>query len=168
MATATCERLLPTWPVVHGRLCATVTLASALVHLWFATTGQHGLWMGLLMVALAGVCLPCAIHLWRRRHLASASRVTACAVAMAAVHAALLLRGGHGGGGHGSGGPAHASGPPSGSITDPTAAIEPGAAVVLLGIIALEITTAMVAATLTARLRRLNYLSPDLTKASTT
>lgn len=127
-----------TWPRRHARLCASLTAASSIGHLLFAASGQHGVWLGVPMVALAAVCLPCAAHIWRLRHPGSLQKVAGCAVVMAVVHSALLLA--PGGAGH-----SHSSGP--------TTSAQPGADVVILGIIALEIATAMLAATLTARLR---------------
>jgi hypothetical protein len=92
------------------------------------------------MVALAAVCLPCTVHIWRRSRLAALHRVTASALAMVFLHAALLL--GTAGGGH-----AHGGAPPSSAV------FFEGAARLLL-VIGMEIATALLAATLVARLRR--------------
>ena len=124
----------------HSRLCALVTAASCLVHVWVAATGGHGVWLGLLMVALAAVCVPCTVHIWRHGKVGALHRVAAAAVAMAGLHAVLLL--GAGGGGH-----AHGDGPPS------FAAEVTGSSQLLL-VIGLELATALLAATLVARLRR--------------
>jgi len=118
-----------------------VTAVSCATHLWLAATGNHGAWLSALMLALAAVCVPCAVHIWRHSGVAALHQVTAAAVAMAAVHAALLLGGG--GAGH-----AHTGGPPA-----PSAAHADGAGGLLL-VIALELATALLAATLVARLRR--------------
>ena len=51
--------------VFHSRICAAVTAASCLAHLWLAAGNQHGTWLNLLMLAMVAVCLPCAVHIWR-------------------------------------------------------------------------------------------------------
>jgi hypothetical protein len=127
-------------PVFHARLAAVVTAVSCATHLWLAATGNHGAWLSALMLVLAAVCVPCAVHIWRHSGVAALHQVTVAAVAMAAVHAALLLGGG--GAGH-----AHTGGPPS------SAAHADGAGGLLL-VIAMELATALLAATLVARLRR--------------
>ena len=137
--TSTTGRVRPSGPVLHPRICAAVTAVSCLVHLWLATTGHHDAWLGVLMIALAAVCVPCAVHIWRHSRVGALHQVTLSALAMVALHAVLLL--GAGGGGH-----AHGGGPAS-SVADTS-----GAAGQLL-VIGLEITTALLAATLVARLR---------------
>ncbi|WP_307281684.1 hypothetical protein [Arthrobacter sp. W4I7] len=127
-------------PVLHPRACAVVTAASCLTHLWVAAAGHHGAWLGLLMVALAAVCVPCTVHIWRHSRISALHQVTLVALAMVALHVALLL--GTGGAGH-----THGGGPAS---YTPQAA---GAAQLLL-VIGLELATALLAATLVARLRR--------------
>ncbi|HCB60298.1 MAG TPA: hypothetical protein DEP82_20935, partial [Arthrobacter bacterium] len=127
-------------PVLHPRICAALTAASCAVHLWLAASGHHGAWLGILMVALAGVCFPCAVHIWRQSRVGALHRVTASALVMVAVHAALLL--GAGGAGHAHGGA------PASRVADTS-----GAAALLL-VIGLEITTALLAATLVTRLRQ--------------
>jgi len=127
-------------PVLHSRLVAVVTAAGCAAHLWLAAAGRHGLWLSVFMLALAAVCLPCVVHIWRHSRLGALHQVTGAAVAMAALHAFLLL--GAGGAGH-----AHAGAPPS-SIAPANGAPE------LLLVIALELTTALLAASLVSRLRR--------------
>ena len=127
-------------PVVHPRLVAAVTGVSCAAHVWLALFGQHGVWVGVLMLALAAVCLPCAVHIWRHSRVGALHRVTASALAMVLLHAALLL--GTAGGGHAHGGD------PASSVVVPT-----GTAHLLL-VIGMEITTAILAATLVSRLRR--------------
>lgn len=126
-------------PVLHPRICAAVTAASCFAHLWLAVVGHHGAWLNVLMVALAAVCLPCALHIWRHGHVRSLHKVTASAVAMVAVHAVLLIGAGHGGHVHGS--------------STAAAPADSSGAAGLLAVIALELTTAILAATLVARLR---------------
>ncbi len=127
-------------PVLHPRLCALVVAVSSAVHVWLAVQHQHGAWLGVLMLALAGICLPCALHIWQHSRVAALHRVMACAVSMAALHGSLLLAG------SGAGGHMHAGAPAS------NAAAVTGTGGLLL-VIALEMTTALLAATLVARLR---------------
>lgn len=136
-------------PVLHARLVAVVTAGSCAAHLWLAAAGHHGPWLGVLMVALAAVCVPCTVHIWRHstgpaRRAGALHQVTASALVMVAVHAALLLSGmGGGGAGH-----AHGGAPASSA-----AAVSTEAAAQLLLVIGLELATALLAATLVARLR---------------
>ena len=127
-------------PVLHSRLVAVVTAAGCAAHLWLAAAGRHGLWLSVFMLALAAVCLPCTVHIWRHSRMGALHQVTVAAVAMAALHGFLLL--GAGGAGH-----AHAGAPPS-SLAHANGAPE------LLLVIALELMTALLAASLVSRLRR--------------
>ncbi|ACL41527.1 conserved hypothetical protein [Pseudarthrobacter chlorophenolicus A6] len=139
-------------PVLHARLVAVVTAVSCAAHLWLAAAGHHGLWLGILMVALAAVCVPCTVHIWRHsagpaRGSGALHQVTASALVMVAVHAALLLSGmGNGGAGH-----AHGGAPASSAAAVSSPGTE--AAAQLLLVIGLELVTALLAATLVARLR---------------
>ena len=127
--------------MVHPRLVAAVTAVSCAAHVWLAASGHHGAWLSVLMLALAAVCVPCTVHIWRHSRLGALHQVTVAAVAMAALHAVLLLAGG--GAGHAHGGvPPSSAGSGSGSKD-------------LLLVVALELGTALLAATLVARLRRL-------------
>jgi hypothetical protein len=116
------------------------------VHLWLVAGSLHGLWLNLLMLAMVGVCLPCAVHIWRDGRAGSLRQVMACGLAMTVLHAALLL----GGAAAGSGAAGHGHGPAALPAAGPAGSAAEG----LLAIIALEITTALLAATLLARLRR--------------
>ncbi|MET3176317.1 UNVERIFIED_ORG: hypothetical protein ABIB52_004192 [Arthrobacter sp. UYCu721] len=127
-------------PVLHPRLCAGVVAASSTVHLWLALQNQHGAWLSAFMVVLAGVCLPCVYHIWRNSHVAALHRVMACALFMVVLHGMLLVGSGAGGHAHG---PGHA-----------VTGIAEDQAWSLLAVIGLELTTALLAATLVARLRR--------------
>ena len=127
-------------PVLHPRICAALTAVSCLVHVWLAASGHHAAWLGVLMIALAAVCIPCTVHIWRHSRVGALHQVTMSALAMVGLHAVLLL---------GAGGAAHAhGGGPASNVADVS-----GAAGLLL-VIGLEITTALLAATLVARLRR--------------
>ena len=139
-------------PVVHSRIVAAVTVGSCLVHLGLAAGNHHGLWLNLLMLAMAGVCLPCAVHIWRHGREQALRQVMACAFVMTALHAFLLLGGGRGLGGAALGGHGHHGTPalPVLELPVPSAASAEG----ILAVVVLEITTAMLAATLLARLRR--------------
>ena len=137
--TTAAGRVRANGPVLHPRLVAVVTAVSCAAHLWVALSGHHGVWVSVLMLVLAAVCVPCAVHIWWRSRVAALHQVTAAAVAMAALHALLLLGGGagHAHGGAPASSAAHSGGPQ------------------LLLLIALELATALLAATLVARLRRL-------------
>lgn len=130
-------------PVLHRRLCAVVTAVSCAAHLWLAVSGHHGLWLGFLMISLAAVCVPCTVHIWRHSRVGALHQVAASAVVMVAVHAVLLL--GAAGAGH-----THGGGPAS-SVAAPGVGAEAGTQLLL--VIGLELTTALLAATLVARLR---------------
>ncbi|MFJ4210281.1 hypothetical protein ACIPY2_17645 [Paenarthrobacter sp. NPDC089675] len=127
-------------PVLHPRICAALTAVSCVTHIWLAASGHHEAWIGALMIALAAVCVPCTGHIWRHSPVGALHQVTGSALAMVALHAVLLL--GAGGAGH-----AHGGRPASG-------AVDTSGAAQLLLVIGLEITTALLAATLVARLRR--------------
>jgi hypothetical protein len=140
-------------PVLHPRVCAVVVAASSAVHVPIAVQNQHGALLGALMLALAAVCLPCALHIWRDARVAALRRVMACAVSMAVLHGLLVV-------GSGTGGHAHAGVPPS-SVSSVS-----GSGGLLL-VIALEVTTALLASTLVARLRSVpNPSSSQLTSSS--
>ena len=126
-------------PRFHPRVCAVVTAASCAVHVWLAVENHHGLWLTIVMLVLAAVCVPCAVHIWRHSRIAALQQVIACAVLMVAFHWLLLLGRPASGHGHSAAGS---------SIGDTSAA---GG---LLAVIGMEITTALLAATLIARLRR--------------
>lgn len=138
-ATALTGRARTSRPVLHPRLCAGVVLASSAVHLWLALQNQHGVWLGALMVVLAAVCLPCALHIWQHSRPGALHRVMCCALVMVALHGMLLFGGGS------AGGHAH--------FADHTAGMAAGQAGNLLAVVGLELVTALLAATLVARLR---------------
>lgn len=139
-STTAAGRVRARGPVLHARVVAVVTAVSCTAHLWLAVSGHHGLWLGVLMVALAAICFPCAVHVWRHSRVAALHQVTAAALAMAALHAVLLLSAG--GAGH-----THGGAPPSSVVAG-------AGSTQLLLVLALELATALFAATLVARLRR--------------
>jgi hypothetical protein len=130
--------------VLHSRLCAIVTAASCLAHLALAVENHHGAWLNVLMLALAAVCVPCAVHIWRHGRVTALRRVMASALLMVVVHGALLL-------GNGASGHSHSAGMPAAPVA-PDAPDASGAAW-LLAVIGMELTTALLAATLVARRR---------------
>jgi Kef-type K+ transport system membrane component KefB len=130
-----------------------MTAASCLVHVWLVAGNHHGPWLNLVMLAMVAVCLPCTVHIWRHGQVGALRRVMASALAMTGVHALLLLGAGAGAGAAASGHIHHAAAPASASAA-------PSGAVALLAIIAVEVTTAMLAATLLARLRS-GHRAPD-------
>lgn len=119
-----------------------MTAGSCLFHLWLAAENQHALWLNAVMVAMVAVCLPCTVHIWRHLRVGSLQRVMASALVMTLLHAFLFL-------GSGPVGHHHASSAAA------VAAVLPGGhpAAMSLGVIGLELTTALLAATLVARLR---------------
>ncbi|KQN87323.1 hypothetical protein [Arthrobacter sp. Leaf69] len=138
-----------TRPVLHSRICAAVTAASCLLHVWLVAGNHHGLWLNLVMLAMVAVCLPCTVHIWRHGQVGALRRVMASALAMTGVHALLLLGAGAGASGHIH----HAAAAASAGAAPVSAGAASSGAVALLVIIAVEVTTAMLAATLLARLR---------------
>jgi hypothetical protein len=139
-----CRRTGIAGSVVHSRICAAATAASCLAHVWLVAGNQHGTWLNVLMLAMVAVCLPCAVHIWRHGRVSALRRVMASALAMTGVHAFLLL--GAGASGHVHNGAAAAAPAATGGGA-------PSGAASLLALIALEVTTALIAATLLARLR---------------
>lgn len=141
--------------MLHSRACAAVTVASCFAHLLLAAGNHHTAWLNALMLAMVAVCLPCAVHIWRHSRVAALHRVMASALAMTAVHAFVLLASGPA---HGSA-HSHAAALPgglaesAGGLAESAGSAGESAAVVLLLVIALEMTTAFLAATLVARLR---------------
>lgn len=92
------------------------------------------------MLALAAVCLPCTVHLWRHAGVAALHRVSGAALVMVALHAAMLFKAGGAGHAHGGAPPSYAAGQSEHAW--------------LLLVMAAELATALLAATLVARLRR--------------
>lgn len=127
-------------PTLHAKMCGAVTAGSCLFHLWLVAENRHALWLNALMLAMVAVCLPCTVHIWRHLRIGPLQRVMASAVVMAILHVFLFL-------GTGAGSHHHA----------PSAAAMTGSgghsAAMSLGVIGLELTTALLAATLVARLR---------------
>lgn len=138
--------------ILHSRTVSAVTAVSCGVHLWLVAGNHHGPWLGAVMLAMVGVCLQCAVHLWRGGREKALRQVMVCALAMTALHAVLLLGApalsGSGAFGNSLSGHAHAAVPAHGAGT-----VAASGAASLLAVVVLEITTAFLAATLLARLR---------------
>lgn len=130
----------PAGPTLHARLCAAVTAGSCLFHVWLVAENHHPLWLNALMVSMVAVCLPCTVHIWRHPRVGDLQRVMAGALAMAVLHAVLFL---------GAGAAGHNHAPSAPALTGPGG----HSAAMSLGVIGLELTTALLAATLVARLR---------------
>ena len=127
-------------PTLHARMCAAVTAGSCLFHVWLVAGNQHALWLNAVMVAMVAVCLPCTVHIWRHLRVGALQRVMASAVAMTLLHAFLFL---------GAGAAGHHHAPSAAAVAGPGG----HSAAMSLGVIGLELTTALLAATLVARLR---------------
>ncbi|WP_125614559.1 hypothetical protein [Specibacter cremeus] len=123
-------------------MCAGIAFASIAVHLWMAWAHRGMPFEAALMVLMAAACLPCALSVWRGAHGRAVHLLMAMALAMAAVHAVLLL-------GPGLAGHTHA-GMAMGGIS-PTGAATGGAG--MLGVIALELVVGASAAALLRRRR---------------
>lgn len=142
-STTAAGRARANGPVLHPRFVAVVTAVSCVAHVCLAVSGHHGAWPSGLIVTVAAGCVPCTVHIWRHSRVAALHQVAVAAVAMAALHAVLLF--GAKGSGH-----AHGGTPSSSAAADPTGSAQ------LLLVIGLELATALLAATLVARLRRLH------------
>lgn len=94
------------------------------------------MWMRVPMLAMAGVCLPCVLHIWRHSSVKALQKVAACAVGMAAVHLLLVL-----------------AAPSSGHVHGEVLSSGASSAVSTPVIIAVEMLLALTATTLVARLR---------------
>ncbi|MDJ0357802.1 hypothetical protein [Paenarthrobacter sp. PH39-S1] len=120
----------------HARLCAAVALASVIAHLWMGWEHRVMPWESGLMLLMAAACLPCALAVWRNTNDRAVHVLFAMALIMVAVHAALLLApGSMAGHQHGTTGPngTRMTGTASNSAT-------------MLGVVALELGVAMLAA----------------------
>lgn len=143
MDTATASPGVIRGPFLHARICAWAVFLSSAMHLWMAVGEHHPWWMKGVMLTMVGVCLPCALHIWRHSSVKALQKVAAWAVGMAALHLLLVLAAPSAGHAHGMVLP-HAR-----SSTGPT-----------LVIIAVEMALALTASTLVARLRA-GQFQPD-------
>ncbi|POH75284.1 hypothetical protein [Arthrobacter glacialis] len=125
------------------RLCAAVAVASVGAHVLMAWVHRAMLWESALMLLMAAVCLPCAVAMWRRGHEQAVQGLFVMSLVMVAVHTGFLL-------GPGSmAGPHHAG---VGSMVTRTAGSHPQPSA-MLGIVALELAVAMLAALVMRRSR---------------
>lgn len=121
---------------LHARLCAAVALASVIAHLWMGWEHRSMPWESGLMLLMAAACLPCALAVWRNTHDRAVHLLFAMALIMVAVHSALLIAPGSiSGHQHGTMGP---------TVTHMTGTASHSAA--MLGVVALELGVAMLAA----------------------
>ena len=125
------------------RLCAAVAVASVGAHVWMAWGHRAIPWESVLMLLLAAACLPCAVAVWRRGHERAVQALFVMALLMVAVHTALLL-------GPGSMAESHHAG--MGAVATRTAGSHPQPSA-MLGVIALELAVAMLAALVMRRSR---------------
>ena len=125
-----------------ARLCSAVALVSIAAHLWMAWEHRAMPWESALMVVMAAVCLPCAVAVWRHAHDKAVQLLMVMALLMVAVHAALLLAPGAMAASHGS----------MGSMTMPVHG-DGNQMDAMLGIIALELVVALMAAWVVRRSR---------------
>ncbi|MEO5781186.1 MAG: hypothetical protein ABIQ22_15700 [Arthrobacter oryzae] len=129
-------------PTLHVNLCATVTAGSCALHVWLAAAGHHPGWLGAVMIAMVALCLPCSVHIWRQYRIGTVQQVMVSSLLMAVLHMFLLLAAGASGHSHAG---AAAAGLAATSSADAAAAT--------LAVVAFELLTALLAATLVARLR---------------
>lgn len=101
--------------------------------------------MAVLAAAMAVACLPCAWHLWRGPSVGAARAVIAMSLAMVAVHGTLVVAGA---GVHGDAQSGHAQGHHAAA----SAPVDPHAQT-MLAIIAVELSTALLAAAWVRRQR---------------
>jgi len=126
--------------LLHGRLCAVVTAASCVLHI-FLISSLHPWWLNLMIIFMVGVCLPCAVHIWRRPKVRALQQISIGALMMAALHAGLMVFQAPQG---------HVHGSPQTAMLQAT---EVGNASTV-GVIGVELLTALLASALLARLRR--------------
>lgn len=136
---------MPSRPAVPrgglARLAAAIALAALPLHVLMAAAGHHGPLLTVVMLAMAGWCALCSLHIWRARpqanHRTPVLHLWAMAAAMAVLHA-LLLAGppglttahlNHGGTGSASALSAHAD-----------------SAALMIGIIVVELSVALICA----------------------
>lgn len=143
----------------HARACAAVGALGALAHLWLAPA--HGWVLGTAMVAMAAFCLPCAAGLWRRTGMRAARTMMSAALAMAVLHAVLLIGGGPSGhSGHSLPQPAT-----TGGAVSALARGHGPEGMLLLTVV--ELAAAFAAATLVRRLRGSTAVSPAVPAGET-
>ncbi|EMY33865.1 hypothetical protein D477_012655 [Arthrobacter crystallopoietes BAB-32] len=111
-------------------------LASATAHTWMAWLHWGSWWEAGLMAVMAVSCLPCALPLWRSGCTGAARMLMGMALAMAGFHLLLVLQP-VASGTHSHHAPAVQTAPPG----------PPDMAGAMLAIIALELASAMMAAT---------------------
>lgn len=126
--------------LLHSRLCAVVTAASSVLHV-FMISSLHPWWLNLMIIVMVGVCLPCAVHIWRRPKVPALQQITIGALIMAVLHAGLMLFEAPGGHDHGTQHSAMVNAAEVGNTST-------------LGVIAVELLTALLASALLARIRR--------------
>lgn len=135
-----------TW---HSRSCAAALSMGIIAHVWMLTTGSHGVWMTVAALVMLAVCVPCVPGMWMRPTARSAKKLMVMAMAVALFHTILILMpswsAGPAGHIHGSAGPGQ---PVDASTTS------------MLVIIAIEIATAFLIATVLYAHRRTTATSP--------
>ncbi|MHA7268442.1 hypothetical protein [Arthrobacter sp. HLT1-20] len=121
---------------VPVRLCAAVAVASVGAHVWMAWGHRAIPWESALMLLMAAACLPCAVAVWRRGHERAVQALFVMALFMVALHTALLLGSSSMAGSHHAG---------RGSMVTRATGSHPQP-IAMLGVIALELAVAMLAA----------------------
>ncbi|MHA7303747.1 hypothetical protein ACX80E_00625 [Arthrobacter sp. TMN-49] len=129
------------WARLPVRLCAAVALAAVGAHVWMAWAHRAMPWESALMLLMAAACLPCAVDVWRRGHERAVRLIFVMSLVMVAVHVALLLGSGSKPGSHHGGMGAQLAGAAD-SHPQPAA---------MLGVVALELAVAFLAARLMRR-----------------
>lgn len=75
----------------HSRSCAAALSAGIIAHIWMLMIGSHGVWMTIAALVTLAVCIPCVPGMWKRPTIQSATKLMTMAMAMALFHAVLLI-----------------------------------------------------------------------------
>lgn len=133
----------------HSRSCVAALSMGIIAHAWMLTTGSHGVWMTVAALAMLIVCVPCVPGMWMRPTARSAKKLMVMAMAMALFHAILIVMPSRT---PGATGHMHGTAGPNQQMNSGTTS--------MLVIIAIEIVTAFLIATVLNAHRRTTAASP--------